>query len=57
MKTDKILAIMLICSIGLWLALDNSGVPHCRDTGFNPVEYTALSNMLLRENNAMKENK
>jgi hypothetical protein len=51
------IAIVMLAALGCWLLLMDRGAPPCRDIGYNPVEFTALTNMLLRENNEMKENK
>lgn len=54
---EKRIAILLMIGIGCWLLLLDRSAPPCRDVGFNPIEMTALSNMLLRENNLLKDNK
>lgn len=54
---EKRIAILLMIGIGCWLLLLDKDAPPCRDIGFNPIEMSALTNMLLRESNAMKETK
>lgn len=54
---EKRIAILLMIGIGCWLLLLDRNAPPCRDVGYNPIELTALTNMLLRENNLMKDKK
>jgi hypothetical protein len=54
---EKRIAIIIMVALGSYLLLMDRGTMPCKDTGYNPVEMTALTNMLLRENNLMKEHK
>ncbi len=52
-----IVMLVMYLSLGLVLLIIDRDTPPCREIGLNPVEFTALTNMLLRENNLMKETK
>lgn len=54
---ERNIAIIVLAALGCLLLLMDRDAPPCQDTGYNPVEFTALTNMLLRENNQMKESK